>query len=125
MKKQRLNKKDSELFNWMESHYHSANEQEFFEKLRFKQENVLTVSHDLIMSENNNEDGLYLVRCEYEEYIVGQEHVIEEQHVMCLSEAMEINLKKAGLLDKDITLLEWLRQRDFRGVEYNHNYDDM
>ena len=102
-----------------------AAKREFFEKIRYKQEYVLTSSHDLILSEQNNEDRLYIVRCEYEEYIVGQEFIAEEQHVMCLYDALNLNLKKTGLLDKDINLFEWLRQRDYAGVEYDHNYDDI
>ena len=86
--KHRLVLKDKALFESMVGHYQSDNECEFFENLRFKQENVFTVSHDLILHEDNNEDGLYIVRCEYEEYIVGQEKVIEEQYVMFLAEAL-------------------------------------
>jgi hypothetical protein len=85
----------------------------------------LTVSHDLILHERNNEDGLYIVRCEYEEYIVGQAAVLEEQHTMCLAEALALNLKEVGLLECNMTLFEWLRARNYRGVEYNHNYDDF
>lgn len=125
MKAKRLVKEDAELFEFMKSHYQSENEKEFFERLRYKQEYVLTVSHDLILSELNNEDKLYIVRCEFEEYIVGQEDVTEEQHVMCLYDALNLNLKAAGLLDRDITLFQWLRERDYAGVEYDHNYDDI
>lgn len=124
-KKHKLVSEDKALFNSMVGHYQSDNEREFFEKLQYKQEYVFTVSHDLILHEDNNEDGIYIVRCEYEEYIVGQEDVIEEQHVMFLAEALRLNLKEVGLLDRDITLLGWLRERDYKGVEYDHNYDDM
>lgn len=124
-KKHKLVSEDKVLFESMVGHYQSNNEREFFEKLRYKQENVFTVSHDLILHEDNNEDGIYIVRCEYEEYIVGQEDVIEEQHVMFLAEALRLNLKDVGLLDRDITLFDWLRERDYKGVEYDHNYDDM
>lgn len=120
-----LFKEDKALFEYMETHYQSANEREFFEILRYKEENVLTVANDLILSEKNNEDGLYIVRCIFEEYIVGKEGNIEELHVMCLSEALEINLKDTGLLNRDINLFQWLRERDYAGVEYDHNYDDI
>ncbi len=123
--KHKLWPEDMALFDSMAGHYQSDNEREFFEKLRYKQENVFTVSHDLILDEDNNEDGLYIVRCEYEEYVVGQEKVIEEQHVMFLAEALQLNLKEVGLLDRDVTLFDWLRERDYKGVEYDHNYDDM
>lgn len=121
----RLNSKDAKLFKEMTSCYQSIEEQTFFETLRFKEENILTFTNDLILHENNNEDELYIVRCEYEEYIVGQKDVIEEQHVMCLAEALSLNLKEVCLLENDITLFDWLRKRNYRGVEYNHNYDDF
>lgn len=125
MIKNRLVKEDKEFFERMRGHYRSDNERMFFEKLRHKQENVLTCANDLILSEKNNEDGLYIVRCEFEEYVVGQEHVTEESHYMCLADALEANLKEIGLLNRDITLWQWLRERDYAGVEYDHNYDDM
>lgn len=125
MKANKLVKEDAELFEFIKSHYQSENEKEFFEKLRYKQENVLTVANDLILSERNNDDGLYIVRCIFEEYIVGQEDVTKEQHVMCLYDALNLNLKATGLLDRDITLFQWLRERDYAGVEYDHNYDDI
>lgn len=121
----KLVNEDKVLFEYMVGHYQSDNEREFFEKLRYKQEYVMTSSNDLILDEDNNEDGMYIVRCWYEEYVVGQEKVIEEQHVMYLAEALQLNLKEVGLLDRDITLFEWLRERDYKGVEYDHNYDDM
>lgn len=120
-----LVKEDRDLFSYMQSRYQSDNERAFFEKMRHKQERVLTVSNDLILDEDNNEDGLYIVRCVFEEYVVGQESAGEEHHVMCLSDALSLNLKEAGLLDKDITLFQWLRQRDYAGIEYDHNYDDL
>lgn len=61
MKANKLVREDAELFEYMKTHYQSDNEREFFEKLRYKQENVLTVSNDLILSERNNEDRLYVV----------------------------------------------------------------
>lgn len=120
-----LVEEDRELFLQMENNYSSDNEKEFFEKIKIKQQTELTIAHDLILHENNNDDGIYIVRCEYEEYIVGQRDVIEEQHVMCLFEALTMNLKEVGLLDVDITLHEWLRSIDYKGVEYDHNYDKI
>lgn len=121
----RVNNKDAALFEKMAVQYQSEEERTFFKKLHFKEENVLTVSHDLILHEDNNEDGLYFVRCEYEEYIVGQTQVLEEQHVMCLADALSLNLKEVGLLDKDMTFFDWLRKRNYKGVEYEHNYDNF
>ena len=120
-----LTKEDTELFNRMKEQYKTDKEREFFERLRYKQEHVLTFSNDLILHECNNEDRLYIVRCIFEEYVVGKEGVLEEEHTMDLSEALAINLKEAGLLDRNLTLFDWLRERNYAGVEYDHNYDDM
>ncbi len=125
MIKNKLTHEDQALFETMSTQYKTPNEQAFFQKLRYKQENELTVAHDLIMHENNNNDGIYIVRCEFEEYIIGQKNNNTETHVMCLSDALSLNLKKAGLLNQNITLLDWLRKLDYKGIEYDHNYDDI
>lgn len=44
---------------------------------------------------------------------------------MTLKETLDANLKEIGVLDRDITLLQWLRERDYKGVEYDHNFDDL
>ena len=116
---------DIALFRRMEGNYQSDREREFFEKLKYKEENVLTVSNDLLMSEYDNEDKIYIVREEYSEFVVGREDVVDEQHYMNLSEALAANLRETGLLDRDITLFQWLRERDYKGVMYDHNYDEL
>lgn len=110
----------------MIGHYQSENEREFFEKQRYKQECVMTSSNDLLLHEDNNQDRIYIVRCWYEEYVVGGLLYKQgEEHFMTLKETLDANLKEIGILDRDITLLQWLRERDYKGVEYDHNYDDL
>lgn len=46
-----------------------------------------------------------------------------EEHVMNLSEALALNLKQLGYIDRDLTLLEWLRECDYSVVNYERNYD--
>lgn len=116
---------DIALFRRMEGNYQSEREREFFETLKYREENVLSVSHDALLLEPDNEDRLYLIRCEYSEYMLGQEDVIEEQHYMNLAETLSANLKDLGLLDRDITLFQWLRERDYEGVRYDRNFDVM
>ena len=119
---------DYELFASMEGHYTSENEKTFFEKVRYKMEFELAPSNDLLLSEIDNEEQIYLVRVDYDEFIVGHGtvgHYDEECHVMNLSEALNTNLKEKGYLDRDITLLDWLRERDYQGIRYNHNYAYM
>lgn len=124
----KLSREDEKLFKSIEGHYRSLNEKEFFEKLRYKMENELAPSNELIMYEEDNEDHIYIVRCVYEEFIIGhglKGNYDEECHVMTLSEALNANLKQLGFIDCDITLLEWLRERDYNGIRYNHNYAFM
>ena len=78
-----------------------------------------------IMFEEDNDDHIYIVRCYYEEFIIGhglKGKYDEEFHVMTLSEALNANLMQLGFLSRDITLLDWLRERDYEGIRYNHNY---
>ena len=116
---------DYELFAKMEGHYTSDNEKTFFEKLKYKMEKEFAPSNDLIMFEEDNDDHIYIVRCYYDEFIVGhgtKDHYDEEFHVMNLSEALSANLMELGFIDRNITVLQWLRERDYKGIRYNHNY---
>ena len=119
---------DIALFDAMEGHFQSENERTFFEKMRQKMEGEIAPSNDLIMFEEDNEDHIYIVRCIYDEFVVGhgqKDNYDKEYHVMNLSAALKANLKELGFLTRDVTLLEWLRERDYRGVRYNHNYAMM
>ena len=42
---------------------------------------------------------------------------------MTLSDALSLNLKELGFIDRDLTLLEWLRESGYRYVNYDRNYD--
>lgn len=117
---------DKKLFESMEGCYQSDREREFFEKQRYKEEHIVTISNDLVLHEDNNKDKIYIIRCWASEYIVGGEgYKRGEEHYMNLSEALNANLKEIGVLNRDITLFRWLRERDYMGVEYDHNYDDL
>lgn len=125
-KKHELWDEDKKLFESMKGHYQSVNEENFFKNMQFKQEYECTSLNDLIVSEYENEDEIYIVREYNEEYVVG--HGIgtdgaQEEHVMNLSEALALNLKDLGFLNRDITLLQWLRECDYQVVNYERNYD--
>lgn len=114
-----------EYYEKMAKEYQSDNERVFFETMKHRQQHVFTYANDLLLSEFDNEDGLYIVRHYFDEFEIGKAGVIEDAYAMDLEEAMGINLKEAGLLDKDITLLEWLRARDYKGIRYDGNFDDL
>ena len=124
--KHRLSREDSALVESMKGRYVSENEAEFFRKMQHKEEQEITGLNELLVSEYENDDEIYLVREYYEEYLVG--HGIgtdgaEEEHVMTLSDALSLNLKELGFIDRDLTLLEWLRESGYRYVNYDRNYD--
>ena len=124
--KKKLWDSDIKLFESMKGHYQSVNEENFFKNMQYKQEHECTALNDLIISEYENDDEIYVVREYYEEYVVG--HGIgsdgaQEEHVMCLSDALALNLKNLGFIDRDLTLFEWLREHDYDVVNYERNYD--
>ncbi len=117
---------DYELFASMRDNSLTPNEANFFKNMQFKEEYEATVLNDLLVSEYENPDEIYLVRVEYDEYLVG--HGVgtdgsEEVHVMNLAEALAVNFKKEGFLDRDITLWQWLREKDYEVVNYGRNHD--
>lgn len=123
--KHQLIEEDEVLFNEMIRNSKSENERIFFVTMKNKEEHVLTISNDLILSEHDNDDHLYMVRLGYEEYLVGKSEDSKEFHAMTLKEALDLNLKAHGWINEDITLLQWLQKHDYNGVQYNHNFDDL
>ncbi len=127
MKLRYINKmwtEDDELFEMMKGHYQSDNEREFFEKMLYKQQWECTIAHDLLLSEKDNDDDIYIIRIDCSEYVVGNvTNPADEVHVMNLSDALNLNLKAIRVLDEDITLFEWLRRRDYAGIDYNNDFD--
>ena len=122
----KLWKQDIELFEKMKGNYVSENEANFFKNIEYKQQYEITSLNDLLISEYENPDEIYLVRLIYDEYILGYKIDSDgkyEEHVMCLSEVLSLNLKTLGFIDRDLTLLEWLRETDYAYVNYNRNYD--
>ena len=118
---------DSELFTAMKTDSITPEEFNFFQNMQFKQEHEPTLSNDLILSENDNPERIYIVREVYDEYVVGcANHPENEVHVMNLSEALNINLSWIGVkTPKGATIGEWLRSINYKGISYNHNYDNM
>lgn len=117
---------DEKLFSSMKGNYLSKNEENFFKNIQYKEEYECTALNDLLVSEYENADEIYVVRQVYEEYVVGQgigSNGVKEEHVMCLSDALALNLKDLGFIDRNLTLWEWLRECDYSVVNYERNYD--
>ena len=117
---------DEILFSSMKGNYSSSNEENFFKNIQYKQQYECTALNDLLVSEYENPDEIYVVREIYEEYVVGHgigSNGVNEEHVMCLSDALALNLRELGYIDRNLTLLEWLKECDYAVVNYERNYD--
>ena len=84
----------------------SPNEQKFWCEMKKKVLGEFAPSADLLMSEHDN----------------GRAHERKRKYIYLDSFADAINVDLFPLLDKHISLLEWLREVDFRGIDYDGNY---
>lgn len=116
---------DEAFFNKMENCYASDAEAVFFRTLHEKMLYEYAPCGELLVSPRSNPDGIGFHREEYDEFIIG--HLTEEgeyddeYHSMKLSDALSANLLDLGYLNRDICMLQWLRENDFRFVMYDHN----
>jgi len=117
---------DKQLYEKMRNNYVSEAERKFFERQEWKAYNEYT-DWELLIETNENEDGLYLLREIYTEYEIGisDERPIESIHTMTLAEILAVNLKSVGFIDRDITLLDWLRERDYKGIRYDRDKNNL
>lgn len=120
-----LRTSDAKLFESMRDNYQSANEKKFFEYLFDAEQWDFSMSGDLLLHEDDNEDKLYIMRVDFDEYEVGKNstNIPENQHVQGLAVALALNMKEYGFLNENITLLQWLKKRDYKGVRYDQNRD--
>lgn len=126
-KKHNVPQEDINLFDGMKGKYSSQNEENFFKNMQFKEEYEITGLNDLLVSEYENNDEIYIVRQYYEEYVIGKgidSNGAQEVHTMTLAEALSLNLKDLEFIDRDISLLDWLRECDYHQVRYDRNYDN-
>lgn len=118
---------DKALFASMKGQNSTSQEKEFFEKMEWKEkhENVATV--DIILSEDTNDDELYIVRQGDAEYKAGRGHKGHRRPIAvdgwCLAVFLQQDL--FPLLDRHVTVLEWLREHNFAGINYEGSLDDM
>ena len=121
-----LPSQDEELFSRMEKESISKNEESFFAAMMKKEQEEMPVSvFDVIMDSNNNPDGIFIDKRYHSEYKIGRffDGVLRVLPVypISLSEALGVNL--VNLLDKDITLWQWLRDIDYVGVSYDYPWE--
>ncbi len=111
---------DKQLFASMEGHYQSENERIFFETMQYKEEYELATMNDLLLIEEDNDENLYFIRIYADEYEIGMG--IAKNHFQSLAEALAMPLSEIGM-NREITFGEWLKQIDYRGINYERNVD--
>lgn len=104
----------------------SENEREFFQKLRYKILNETAASNDVLMNENDNDDGLYLLRVGTDDIIIGKNisdpaETISPEEYAGIFLALEQDISR--FVGRSVSLKDWLRERDYRGIKYDQNND--
>lgn len=118
---------DKELFERMRLKSCSDNERVFFEKMEYKELYEYPISSfDVILSELDNDEGIYFVKCYTSEYLIGRktkDFVKKLKNVpTSLNEALNEDL--FVLLGEHFTLWEWLRMRDFANLNYGYEWEE-
>lgn len=116
---------DKALFIKMIGNYISEEEREFFEKMAYKEEFECVASVDVIMDEDSNEEEIYILHQGIEEYEAGRGHEGNrvKKHVTGWNLSVFLQQDLFPLLGKHITILEWLRERNYKGINYNGSQD--
>lgn len=116
---------DVDLLNNMKINAISEEERTFFEIMEHKMSSEYAPCGDIVYKDKIP-NGIILWREQYNEFGISScseaiNKQVEECHVMSLAEVLPINLKSIGLMDRDITLLQWLREQNYQYVIYNGN----
>lgn len=117
---------DKELYNKMRDQFVSEDEKEFFEQMLAKEIYDFPVStFDVIMHEGDNEDGIYIEKHYHSEYKVAQVKDGKAKQISLypesLSELLELDLFE--LLGNHLTVLDWLRKRNYSNVKYDYPWE--
>lgn len=70
---------------------------------------------------NSNEDKLFFIRIYADEYEVGLGPA--KKHFQSLADALNMSLSEIGFSTNCENFGEWLRQRDYNGINYDRNID--
>ena len=116
-----LSQEDILLFRTMAEHYQSENERIFLETMKYKEEYELAFMNDLLLTEDDNEDKLFFIRIYADEYEVGLGSA--KKHFQSLADALNMSLSEIGFSTNCENFGEWLRQRDYNGINYDRNID--
>lgn len=120
---------DVSLFAKMSRDYISEEEKKFFEKLSLDESSIPTICGQLYIHEDDNTDGIYLIRRNYHEYELDNAKIPEGVeaggYYDSLSEVLSVFLDDVHIHEEHITLWEWLRSKNYSCIRYDNNLDKM
>lgn len=104
----------------------SENERIFYETMYYKVQHETANSHEILMMYDENDEEIYILRVGMDEIMVGHNKTVpgrnfDEIELAGVCFAMTYDLYE--LLGYHITLREWLRKRDYKGIRYDRNND--
>lgn len=103
------------------------NEKIFFEKMRYKILHETAASNDIIMHDNNNKDGIYILRVGTDDFQGGK--ILDGYMVGACEEFSGLFFFLTQDLDqfihRHVTVGEWLKEQDYSGISYDANNDYM
>lgn len=120
---------DVELFQKMKGNYQTEAEREFFEKLQWKIYHQFAPTGDYLVSEFENEDHIFWIKQYHTEHEVGRREDLNDgqwhkAHFDSLSDLLNANMREAIGYDRDITFWQWLREQDYKCINYNRVWED-
>ena len=105
------------------------NERTFFARMLDKEsEEQPTMVFDVIMDAPDNDDHLFIVKQYSSEYKIGVKDKSQKDYKCLdilptsLSEALSCDLYE--LIGHHVSLHEWLRERDYQGINYDYPWEE-
>ena len=104
----------------------SDNERKFFKTLMYKVVHEPAASNDVLMHNEDNEDGIYILRVS-DDFMIGKKG--NSGMDACTPSEYSglfffLSTDMYPYLGHHITVGEWLKQRDYTGIRYDANNDE-
>ncbi len=104
----------------------STEEKDFLEQMRYKISKEIAASNEVLLRDDENEDGIYLLRVGNDDFIVGRittdsSYLKHPNEIAGLFGFLEFDLYP--YLHRHISIKEWLRKRNYKGIRYDRNND--
>lgn len=120
---QELPEDDKRLLANLDTCCVSEKEREFIGQMLDIEQHWITEVGASIILEDENEDGIYIMHYDATIYEIGNNDQSGIYQAFSLSELLNLYLDEHDILNKHITVLEWLRQRNYDNVTYDRTRD--